>query len=166
MPGAVTHVLVREGDAVSPGQPLVIVETMKMEHVIRARRAGRVRALRVREEDQVEAGTVVSNPLALGTLEVDSSVLTLGAVTSAYKPQREAAVERRRAPSPVLRFLNLPVSCCSGPVCSGWSASHGGNGRANLVWFHAESCSAFCADTLTRHFRIHPRMPSVEASRW
>jgi acetyl/propionyl-CoA carboxylase alpha subunit len=59
MPGVVTQVLVREGDAVSPGQPLVIVEAMKMEHVVRARRAGRVRALRVRTDDQVEAGTVV-----------------------------------------------------------------------------------------------------------
>jgi len=59
MPGVVTQVLVGEGDAVSPGQPLVIVEAMKMEHVVRAHRAGRVRALRVREADQVEAGTVV-----------------------------------------------------------------------------------------------------------
>jgi 3-methylcrotonyl-CoA carboxylase alpha subunit len=61
MPGVVTQVLVREGDAVSRGQPLVIVEAMKMEHVIRAHRAGRVRALRVRREDQVEAGTVVAD---------------------------------------------------------------------------------------------------------
>jgi acetyl/propionyl-CoA carboxylase alpha subunit len=59
MPGVVTQVLVREGDPVSPGQPLVIVEAMKMEHVVRARRAGRVRALRVRTDDQVEAGTIV-----------------------------------------------------------------------------------------------------------
>jgi acetyl/propionyl-CoA carboxylase alpha subunit len=59
MPGVVTQVLVREGDVVSPGQPLVIVEAMKMEHVVRARRGGRVRALRVRTDDQVEAGTVV-----------------------------------------------------------------------------------------------------------
>jgi 3-methylcrotonyl-CoA carboxylase alpha subunit len=59
MPGVVTQVLVREGDAVSRGQPLVIVEAMKMEHVVRAHRAGRVRALSVRKGDQVEAGTVV-----------------------------------------------------------------------------------------------------------
>jgi len=61
MPGVVSRVLVGEGDAVSPGQPLVIIEAMKMEHVVRARRAGRIRALRVREEDQVEAGTVVAD---------------------------------------------------------------------------------------------------------
>jgi biotin carboxyl carrier protein len=59
MPGVVTQVLVREGDQVSPGQPLVIVEAMKMEHVVRARQAGRVRAVRVREEERVEAGAAV-----------------------------------------------------------------------------------------------------------
>ena len=68
MPGVVTQVLVRVGDVVSPGQPLVIVEAMKMEHVVRARRAGRVRALHVRPEDQVEAGTVVLD-LDAGALE-------------------------------------------------------------------------------------------------
>lgn len=60
MPGAVTQVLVREGDAVSPGQPLVIVEAMKMEHVVRAPRAGTIKALRVRPGEQVESGAIVA----------------------------------------------------------------------------------------------------------
>ena len=60
MPGLVTQVLVREGDPVTPGQPLVIVEAMKMEHVIRAVRSGVVRAVRVREGEQVEGGTLVA----------------------------------------------------------------------------------------------------------
>jgi acetyl-CoA/propionyl-CoA carboxylase, biotin carboxylase, biotin carboxyl carrier protein len=60
MPGAVAQVAVREGDAVAAGQPIVIIEAMKMEHVIRAPRAGRVVALRVRPGDQVEAGAVVA----------------------------------------------------------------------------------------------------------
>lgn len=60
MPGAVTQVLVREGDAVSPGQPLVIVEAMKMEHVVRAPRAGTIKALRVRPGEQVENGAIVA----------------------------------------------------------------------------------------------------------
>ena len=59
MPGAVTQVLTREGDEVVRGQPLVIVEAMKMEHVIRAPRAGRVRTVRARVGDQVEGGTVL-----------------------------------------------------------------------------------------------------------
>jgi biotin carboxyl carrier protein len=61
MPGTVTQVAVREGDRVSAGQPIAVVEAMKMEHVIRAPRAGRVAALRVRPGDQVEAGAVVAD---------------------------------------------------------------------------------------------------------
>ncbi len=60
MPGAVTHVLVHEGDAVSAGQPLVIVEAMKMEHVVRAPRAGVIKALRVQPGAQVEGGAIVA----------------------------------------------------------------------------------------------------------
>lgn len=59
MPGAVTQVLAKEGDEVVRGQPLVIVEAMKMEHVIRAPRAGSVRAVRARVGDQVEGGAVL-----------------------------------------------------------------------------------------------------------
>jgi len=61
MPGAVTQVAVREGDNVAAGQPVVIVEAMKMEHVIRAPHAGRVTALRVRAGDQVDAGAIVAD---------------------------------------------------------------------------------------------------------
>lgn|GEM_PF-955745 len=60
MPGAVTQVAVSEGETVTAGQPIVIIEAMKMEHVIRAPHAGRVTALRVRQGEQVEAGAVVA----------------------------------------------------------------------------------------------------------
>ncbi len=60
MPGTVTHVLVGNGDRVTQGQPLVIVEAMKMEHVIRAPRAARIRALLVHLGDQIEGGAVVA----------------------------------------------------------------------------------------------------------
>ena len=42
MPGVVIAVNVAIGDQVSVGDPLVVIEAMKMEHVVRARRAGRV----------------------------------------------------------------------------------------------------------------------------
>lgn len=61
MPGEVTQVLVREGDAVSTGQPLVIVEAMKMEHVVRAPRPGIIKALRVQPGAQVESGAIVAD---------------------------------------------------------------------------------------------------------
>ncbi|HET7264852.1 MAG TPA: biotin/lipoyl-containing protein [bacterium] len=60
IPGAVTRVAVREGDIVVAGQPIVVVEAMKMEHVIRAPHGGRVVALRVRQGEQVDAGAVVA----------------------------------------------------------------------------------------------------------
>lgn len=36
MQGTVVSIEVAAGDAVSPGQPLVIIESMKMEHVVEA----------------------------------------------------------------------------------------------------------------------------------
>lgn len=60
MPGAVTQVAVSEGEIVTAGQPIVVVEAMKMEHVIRAPHAGRVVGLRVRQGEQVDAGAVVA----------------------------------------------------------------------------------------------------------
>ncbi len=45
MPGKVVRVLVSEGDAVSRGTPLVLLEAMKMEHEIRAPRDGTVSRL-------------------------------------------------------------------------------------------------------------------------
>jgi acetyl-CoA/propionyl-CoA carboxylase biotin carboxyl carrier protein len=51
---------VAEGDEVSAGQPLIVVEAMKMEHSVTAARAGRVRELLVRVGDQV----ALDQPLA------------------------------------------------------------------------------------------------------
>ena len=42
LPGTVARVLVGVGDTVAQGQPLMVVEAMKMEHTIRAPHAGRV----------------------------------------------------------------------------------------------------------------------------
>ena len=56
MPGAVTRVMIEPGDDVSRGQPLVAVEAMKMEHIIRAPRDGRVRSVRARVGDMVAPG--------------------------------------------------------------------------------------------------------------
>lgn len=56
MPGVVTRVMVAIGDAVTPGQPLVALEAMKMEHVIRAPREGRIRAIAARPGEMVNGG--------------------------------------------------------------------------------------------------------------
>lgn len=57
MPGVVTRVLVAAGDAVTKGQPLVALEAMKMEHLIRAPRDGRVKSLPIAAGTMVQAGT-------------------------------------------------------------------------------------------------------------
>jgi biotin carboxyl carrier protein len=56
MPGRLVKVLVKVGDGVAAGQPLVVVEAMKMENELRAPRAGKVREIRGAEGAAVEAG--------------------------------------------------------------------------------------------------------------
>ncbi|MDT7692740.1 MAG: acetyl-CoA/propionyl-CoA carboxylase, biotin carboxylase, biotin carboxyl carrier protein, partial [Pseudonocardiales bacterium] len=60
MPGTVLAVAVAEGDTVVTGQPLLVIEAMKMEHTIAAPTDGVVSALAVREGQQV----TVDQPLA------------------------------------------------------------------------------------------------------
>jgi len=59
MPGLVTHVLVEQGQRVAAGDPLYLVEAMKMEHVVRASAAGRVTSVAVAPGTQVEGGAIV-----------------------------------------------------------------------------------------------------------
>lgn len=56
MPGVVTRVLVAAGDAVEKGQPLMALEAMKMEHVIRAPREGVVKRVAARPGEMVNGG--------------------------------------------------------------------------------------------------------------
>jgi 3-methylcrotonyl-CoA carboxylase alpha subunit len=56
MPGVVLKVLVREGDAVTKGTPLLILEAMKMEHQIVAPRDGVVQSVNCREGEMVQPG--------------------------------------------------------------------------------------------------------------
>ena len=56
MPGKITKLHVREGDAVTRGMPLLVLEAMKMEHEIRAPKDGRVRKLNVELNGMVGMG--------------------------------------------------------------------------------------------------------------
>ena len=56
MPGRIVTVLVKPGAAVEKGQPLLVLEAMKMEHTITAPAAGAVTALPFVAGDQVEEG--------------------------------------------------------------------------------------------------------------
>jgi len=56
MPGVVLKILVRPGDVVSKGAPLLILEAMKMEHQIVAPRDGVVASVNCREGELVQPG--------------------------------------------------------------------------------------------------------------
>jgi propionyl-CoA carboxylase alpha chain len=60
MPGSVVRVDVSEGDSVEAGQPLLVLEAMKMEHEIVAPSNGMVSALPVGVGDQVDAGALLA----------------------------------------------------------------------------------------------------------
>ncbi|MDQ1423465.1 MAG: propionyl-CoA carboxylase alpha chain [Acidimicrobiaceae bacterium] len=56
MPGTVVKVLVEVGQTVEAGDPLVVLEAMKMEHTLTSPHAGIVEAVHVNVGDQVERG--------------------------------------------------------------------------------------------------------------
>ena len=59
MSGRVAAVLVKAGDAVHAGQPLLVLEAMKMEHIHAAPVAGTVSLVHVAKNQQVAAGKIV-----------------------------------------------------------------------------------------------------------
>ena len=56
MPGVVVALRVKPGDTVAAGQPVAVVEAMKMQNELTARHGGVVGAVLVRERDAVSAG--------------------------------------------------------------------------------------------------------------
>ncbi len=59
LPGRVTHVAVRVGDLVRAGDPLLVIEAMKMENEFRASMAGTVSEVRVQAGQAVNSGDVL-----------------------------------------------------------------------------------------------------------
>ena len=59
MPGNIVDVLVKEGDEVQAGDPVLIIEAMKMENEIASPIDGTIREISVSEGDTVEAGTAL-----------------------------------------------------------------------------------------------------------
>ncbi len=59
MQGTIVKVLVGQGDAVEPGQSLLVLEAMKMENHINAEQGGTVKELRVAAGDTVGTGDVL-----------------------------------------------------------------------------------------------------------
>ncbi len=66
MPGVVVELLVRTGDVVEAGQPLLILEAMKMQNEIASPSGGRVQTIHVSQRQAVGAGEKL---LTLGPAE-------------------------------------------------------------------------------------------------
>jgi 3-methylcrotonyl-CoA carboxylase alpha subunit len=60
MPGRVVKVTAALGDTVSERQPLLVLESMKIEHVVTASRAGEITRLDASEGSQVQAGAILA----------------------------------------------------------------------------------------------------------
>jgi len=59
MPGLITAINVAEGDKVEAGQPLAVVEAMKMENILRAEKAGTVKAVAAKPGDSLAVDAVI-----------------------------------------------------------------------------------------------------------
>jgi len=60
MQGTIVKISVAVGDTVEAGDPIVVLEAMKMENNVVAERAGTVTEIRVSEGDSVGGGDVVA----------------------------------------------------------------------------------------------------------
>ena len=60
MPGLVRRVLVEAGTIITAGQPLLVLEALKMEQTVAAPAAGVVAELRAKAGEQVAAGQVLA----------------------------------------------------------------------------------------------------------
>jgi len=59
MPGRITSILVKEGEAVEAGTPLLILEAMKMQNELTSPTSGLVKSIHVREGDAVKKDSLL-----------------------------------------------------------------------------------------------------------
>jgi len=59
MPGLLMTLHVKAGDKVEAGQPLAVVEAMKMENILRATRAGVVKSLEAAQGDSLAVDAII-----------------------------------------------------------------------------------------------------------
>ena len=59
MPGLVVSLAVHEGEDVKSGQPLAVIDAMKMENVLRAARAGTITKIHAGQGASVSVGEVI-----------------------------------------------------------------------------------------------------------
>ena len=59
MPGLLVALHVAEGDKVEAGQPLAVVEAMKMENILRAEKSATVKAVNAKAGDSLAVDAII-----------------------------------------------------------------------------------------------------------
>ncbi len=59
MPGDIIQILVKNGQKINPGDPLCVLDAMKMKNTIHAQQSGTIIDISVKEGDSVEYGTIL-----------------------------------------------------------------------------------------------------------
>jgi biotin carboxyl carrier protein len=59
MPGLIIDLKVKAGDVVKAGEPLLILEAMKMENILKSSREGVIKNVKVKKGESVEKGQVL-----------------------------------------------------------------------------------------------------------
>lgn len=59
MPGLILEIQIKEGDEVKKGDPIMILEAMKMENVLKSPGDGKVKSIKVKKGDSVEKNEVL-----------------------------------------------------------------------------------------------------------
>jgi biotin carboxyl carrier protein len=59
MPGLIVDLRIKAGDTVQTGDPLLVLEAMKMENILKAPGEGTVKTIKVKKGDSVEKGQVL-----------------------------------------------------------------------------------------------------------
>lgn len=59
IPGQIHSILVKEGDSVNAGEPVIILEAMKMESEINAVASGKIKKIAVKQGENVQEGQVL-----------------------------------------------------------------------------------------------------------
>jgi acetyl/propionyl-CoA carboxylase alpha subunit/acetyl-CoA carboxylase carboxyltransferase component len=128
VPGTIVSVAVREGDTVRAGDEVLVMEAMKMEHVIQAHVSGTVRAITVARGDTVQEGHALAfvAEIALDRVaggaeeEIDPDTLRpdLAEVVARQAKTRDAArpdaVARRRRTGQRTARENIEDFCDAG----------------------------------------------------
>ena len=59
MPGLIIDLKIKDGDTVAAGDPLLILEAMKMENIIKSSASATVKSVKVKKGDSVEKGQIL-----------------------------------------------------------------------------------------------------------